>query len=243
MAPTIGRVPPRTVVYGVGDIHGRLDLLRDMHEQINQDAGARDADDFVVVYIGDYIDRGPSSRQVLDLLINGPLPGTRQVFLLGNHEQSMLSFINGDRALGEAWINFGGDATVVSYAAPPSADHAVSRDLALLHEQLLVQLPPEHLKFLKNLKHSFVCGTYLFVHAGIRPRRALERQDLDDMLWIREEFLESPVDHGYIVIHGHSIVDAVEFNGNRIAIDTGAYATGRLSCVVLDHESCKVLHT
>jgi serine/threonine protein phosphatase 1 len=242
-ASTVGRTPPGTVIYGVGDIHGRVDLLHDLHDKIRRDAVTRDADDIVVVYIGDYIDRGPRSREVIDLLIQGPLLGGRQVFLLGNHEQAMLGFLDGDRAIGEAWIGFGGLATLASYSVPMSAASPVSRDLAAMQEQLLDRLPSEHLAFLKRLERTFVCGSYLFVHAGIRLGRALATQNLDDLLWIRDEFHQSTKDHGYIVVHGHSIVGAVEFTKNRIAIDTGAYATGTLSCIVLESGNSSVLRT
>ena len=236
-------VPPRTApdtrVYAVGDIHGRLDLLRRINQQIHEDAYAHQAPRNVVVYLGDYIDRGESSRAVIDWLIDNPLPGFQSVHLLGNHEQSLLQFLT-DVGVGPAWLAYGGRATLLSYGVrPPAAE----RDLPATQEELRAALPARHLAFLRGLRLSHAEGDYLFVHAGVRPGVPLAAQSAEDLLWIREEFLQSGADFGKIVVHGHTIADAPEVRPNRIGIDTGAFASGTLTCLVLAEERWSFLQT
>lgn len=231
------RVPPGRRVYAVGDIHGRLDPLRDLRAQIAQDAHAAQAHDNVVVYLGDYIDRGPDSRGVLDLLIGEPLPGFRSVHLKGNHEEMLLACLHDPVRAGRLWLHNGGEQAVESYGlAPRGAPLAVCEAFAR-------RLPSQHRAFLEGLSLHHTAGDYLFVHAGIRPGVPVERQAPEDLLWIRDLFLQSPADHGRLVVHGHTPVEEPEIRPNRIGIDTGAFASGRLSCLVLWDAERRILRT
>jgi serine/threonine protein phosphatase 1 len=194
-----------------------------------------------VVYVGDYVDRGDDSRGVIELLSAGPLPGFRSVHLMGNHEDIMLRFLE-DASAAPLWIANGGDATLYSYGVPwrPAASEG---DYDYVQAEFRRALPESHLRFLRRLALSHVEGDYLFVHAGIRPGREIELQDAADLMWIRGEFLDSDADHGKVVVHGHTISPEPVLRDNRIGIDTGAVATGRLTCLVLDGSSQRILQT
>jgi serine/threonine protein phosphatase 1 len=257
-------VPAGSRVYAIGDIHGRADLLALLHAAILEDAaqaqsqtetgagGARR----VAVYVGDYVDRGLHSREVIDLLLREKLPGFESVFLMGNHEDMMLRFL-ADAGAGPLWLANGGDATLVSYgvrgAADPSADgggpsaDGGGNERAVRFESLrgalAAALPADHLAFLRALRPSHAEGDYLFVHAGVRPGVPVARQRREDLLWIRDEFLDSAADHGAVVVHGHSIAYQPERHANRIGIDTGAYVTGHLTALVLDGATQRFMST
>jgi serine/threonine protein phosphatase 1 len=223
------RVDEGTRVYAIGDIHGRVDLLRQLHGQILADAAAEGGRRNVLVYLGDYVDRGAHSCAVLDCLLDEALPGFEAVHLLGNHEDTLLEFL-GNVQVGPAWLAFGGGATLKSYGiAPPSSE----RDLIRAQSELRQRLPARHLEFMRRLKLSHVEGDYYFTHAGVRPGVPLDRQLPQDLLWIRDLFLDSRAAFGKVVVHGHTVVDAPEVRQNRIGIDTGAYASGTLTCLVL----------
>lgn len=233
--------PPGTRLYVVGDIHGRADLLRILHEAIRDDA-ADAPSRRVIVYLGDYVDRGGESSAVLEMLASGPPEGFEAVHLLGNHEAWLLDFLD-DPDQGAGWIMNGGGATLLSYGID-AAGISFQRDrLAKARADLRSRLPPSHLAFLESLKLSHVEGDYLFVHAGVRPGLPLDRQSADDLVWIRDEFLFSDADHGKVVVHGHTIVDEPEVLDNRIGIDTGAFATGRLTCLVLEGSARRFIST
>lgn len=235
------KAPAGARIYAVGDIHGRSDLLDRMHDMIRADARDARSAAKIVVYLGDYVDRGDDSRGVVDRLIARPLAGFRAVALRGNHEAFLLRFLE-DPEVGPAWIANGGDATLYSYGVD-WRQALLDGDLAGVSEALRGALPADHLAFFQELALSDVEGDYLFVHAGIRPGVALDAQSPDDLMWIRSEFLDSPIDHGRVVVHGHTISDRPEVRDNRIGIDTGAFATGRLTCVVLEGANRRVLQT
>jgi serine/threonine protein phosphatase 1 len=241
--PAAAAVPRGTRVYAIGDVHGRLDLLQDLHRQISDHAREYPAARRVVVHIGDYIDRGYQSRQTLDYLLDSPLPGFDMIHLLGNHERTMLEFLD-DVAVGAAWLRYGGRETLFSYDIEWDRDLAGDEDgLRRIQRDLRHRLPERHRRFLSDLPLTHEEGDYLFVHAGVRPGIPLERQVADDLLWIREEFLNSTADHGKVVVHGHSISEEPVLRPNRVGIDTGAFATGRLTCLVLDGNERSFLST
>lgn len=220
-------------VYAVGDIHGELALLDRLLGLIAQDAARRPDRRAVLVFLGDYIDRGPDSRGVLDRLIGGTPPGMEARFLAGNHEAALLDFI-ADPVANARWLGFGGAEALASYGVRASVGVRERARLKALRDQLLDRLPDAHRRFLAGLEDWASYGDYAFVHAGVMPGRALKRQRRDDLLWLREPFLSSPLRHEKIIVHGHTIVETPEIHPNRIAVDTGAYATGVLSAVVLD---------
>jgi serine/threonine protein phosphatase 1 len=236
------RVPPHRRIYAVGDIHGRSDLLDRLHEMIVADRAKAGAVRPVLVYLGDYVDRGPDSAGVIDRVL-GPPPGDFDVVcLIGNHEQMMLDFLAGAGA-GLGWLMNGGDATLASYGVPVAGEVYRREELVPLQQALIQRLPAAHRRFLNGLSHTHREGDYLFVHAGIRPGVPLDQQDAEDLIWIREEFLDSTTDHGAVVVHGHSIRPKVEMRKNRIGLDTGAFASGTLTCLVLQDDQRSLLQT
>jgi serine/threonine protein phosphatase 1 len=227
-------LPAGVRVYAVGDIHGRLDLLEELLSRLGADLRQRPVLRPIFVFLGDYIDRGPSSRETIDRLLKHR-ELNECVFLKGNHEQIAVSCLNNPRVFNQ-WLRLGGVETLASYGL--ALGHITSRTkVAELQAAFHRALPRTHLNFLRDQQTSFSCGDYFFAHAGIKPRVPLSRQTEQDLLWIREEFLTSNVDFGKIVVHGHTPTQAIEVRSNRINIDTGAYATGRLSCLVIDESS------
>ncbi len=228
-----------TRLYVIGDIHGRLDLLDRMIDKIDRDAKEHGATSLTVT-LGDYIDRGPDSRGVLDRLLSNPFPGN-YVALKGNHEALLQAFLV-DPATGAQWRHLGGLETLHSFGIPTAAlIRGQNYDQAAV--QLRAALSPAHRKFLASLKMSLTIGRYFLCHAGIRPGVSLVRQSEEDLLWIRDEFLNSTIDFGKIVVHGHTPTVKEQVLANRISIDTGAFATGRLTCAVLEKESSRFIST
>lgn len=235
-------VPPGSRVYAVGDIHGRADLLRELHQLIHEDAYRRQAPRNVVIYVGDYIDRGGDSPAVIDLLLNETLPSFESIHLKGNHEDSLLRFLD-DISVGPAWLLYGGAQTLLSYGVRPPYGAGRGEDLTRAQRELREKLPARHRRFMQGLKLTHVEGDYLFAHAGVRPGVALDQQQEEDLLWIRDEFLLSDAEFGKIVVHGHTITSRPDVQRNRIGIDTGAFASGTLTCLVLEGSDWSFLQT
>ncbi len=228
------RVPEGMRVYAIGDIHGRLDLLNVLLERINADFVGSGARQQVIICVGDYVDRGLHSSGVIDLLLDGMPPKAETRFLMGNHEEAFLQFMD-DPAIGPRWKDFGGLETLHSYGVEIAGNALKdARWFAEARAALNRNIPPRHLAFLRNLEMTAEYGDYFFVHAGIRPGVRLDRQIGVDLLWIRDEFLADRRDHGRVVVHGHTPTMDVENRSNRIGIDTGAYLTNNLSSIVLE---------
>lgn len=237
-----GRLPEGRRIYAIGDVHGRLDLLRALIAAIDteqKDAGTARP---TLVLLGDYVDRGPDSRGVVETLIEGPLPAFERVHLRGNHEASFLRFLD-DIAVGPSWLYYGGAETLASYGIAAARDEDDPARLAALQAAFAAALPESHRAFMRGLEPCRAIGGYLFVHAGVRPGVPLAGQSLDDLLWIRGEFLRSPADHGHVVVHGHTIDRKPQVRRNRIGIDTGAFATGVLTCLVLEADRYRLIQT
>lgn len=220
-------------IYAVGDIHGCVEELRALLGLIQVDAAAHSDREKVIIYLGDYIDRGPDSRGVVDLLIKEPLPGFESVHLKGNHEDTLARFLE-DARIAPLWLSFGGAATLLSYGVQPPGFSASDAALQRAGRELSASLPADHVAFYRRLRTKHLLGNYLFVHAGVRPGVPLGEQREEDMIWIRNEFLSSKADFGKIVVHGHNITPSPDIWPNRIGIDTGAFASGRLTCLVID---------
>jgi serine/threonine protein phosphatase 1 len=234
--------PAGSRLYAVGDIHGRADLLEALLEQITADAERHPEAAKRLIYLGDYVDRGPASSAVIDLVLQDGPPGIEVVALMGNHEEMMLRFLE-DIAVGRIWMMNGGDATLRSYGVEAPSMFAGTALLRHAQQHFAERLPARHRSFLEGLQISHTEGDYLFVHAGVRPGVPLDRQLTEDLLWIRDEFLESDRDFGKVVVHGHSITLDPEFRANRIGIDTGAYRSGQLTCLVLEDTERQLLTT
>ena len=230
-------VPDGVRVYVLGDLHGRLDLLDKVYSKIEDDIKKLDTSYALkLVFLGDYIDRGPDSKSVIDFLLK--ISGDdrlEKVFLKGNHEATLLNFIE-DPNIIQTWKTYGGLETLHSYGVDITA---VQEDKGIedVHKSFLSLLPEDHLEFLRALKLSYYTGDYFFCHAGVRPGVELEKQSEEDLIWIRDEFLSSHADHGKVIVHGHTPVEQPEIWSNRINIDTGAYISNKLSCLILDKDN------
>lgn len=242
--PGLPQVPSGTRVYAVGDVHGRSDLLDVLLAEILADAATAQGRGLrpIVVFLGDYVDRGPDSSGVVDRLCHLPAGDIQWHFLEGNHESAMQAFLSKPEANG-AWIDCGGLETLASYgvALPPGRRGRITRTGVAV--SLATALPTAHQQFLDHLDLFVELGDYIFVHAGLRPGIPVEAQSRQDLLWIREPFLSAPPPRGKRVVHGHSITAQPEILPARIGIDTGAYASGRLTCLVLEEANISMFAT
>lgn len=227
--------------YAVGDIHGRLDLLEQLLGTIHEDLLRRPAKKVLLVFVGDLIDRGPSSAQVMERLRTYSHPRVQTIFLLGNHEEVLLRILGGEADLITKWRWFGGAECLRSYGVDAGTLTGLNDDEAL--QVVRDAIPKEHVEFLESFDDSCRFGDYLFVHAGIRPGIEFDQQRQSDLRWIREPFLFDETDHGFIVVHGHTIRTEVEVRPNRIGIDTGAYRTGILTALAIDGSKSWFLDT
>ncbi|MGE0222862.1 MAG: metallophosphoesterase [Acetobacteraceae bacterium] len=223
--PAPGTLPAGRRVYAVGDIHGCSQQLANLHRLIAEDLARRPIASAVLVHIGDYVDRGPDTAGVIEMLRKGsPVPGVEMVNLLGNHEFTMMEALAGERAAVTDWLFAGGRPSLESYGVDPDSPRETWRQA----------VPDSHLEFLHGLGLMHREGGYAFVHAGVRPGVTLEEQVRDDLLRLRSPFLYSERDFGAVVVHGHTPVKAPVVKHNRIAIDTGAVFGGPMTCVVLE---------
>lgn len=225
LVPAPAAVPPGRRIYAIGDIHGCDAQLANLHAAIADDLAGRPVDSAVLLHIGDYVDRGTDTSGVLSRLARGPrIDGMAVINLVGNHDETMLHALSGDRAAATDWLFAGGRAALESYGIDPESPR----------EAWPEAIPAEHLAFLRGLTLSHQEGGYLFVHAGVRPGVPLHEQTREDMLRIRQPFLYTERDLGAVVVHGHTPVKAPAVRHNRIAIDTGAVFGGQLTCLVLE---------
>jgi len=232
------RLPDGMRIYAIGDVHGRVDLLDAAFARIDANLTRSAPDRVVHILLGDYVDRGPSSREVLDRLVERAR-AHHMICLKGNHESYLVEFLHDPSVLGD-WRHFGGLETLRSYGLNPSANPSGVEEQRLANA-FATALPGEHRQLLKKLGASFSCGDFFFAHAGVKPGIPLAQQSEHDLLWIRDDFLLSEQDFGKVIVHGHTPVLQPEFRPNRINIDTGAYATGRLTCLMIERDGIFVL--
>jgi serine/threonine protein phosphatase 1 len=235
-------VPANTRLYAIGDIHGCISELKTLFDMIEADMNP--AHQNVVITVGDYCDRGPDTHGVIEFLTSkiAEYAGSRihqLVCLRGNHDQRFLEFIDIPQEVGDPFLTFGGRQTLMSYGIDPDA-HPNHSSMARAFGR---EVPRHHLRFLDALPLMHVAGDYAFVHAGIRPGRALEDQSVDDLLWIRNAFLQHQGAHSHVIVHGHTIYERFDVQPNRINLDTGAFETGILSCAILEGTSMRKLQT
>lgn len=239
------KMPEKQCIYAIGDIHGRCDLLIKLLDQIDADATTvPDDTEITIVFLGDYIDRGLQSRQVIDLLLSDRLKNYQTVFLMGNHEEALLRFLE-DSSFGSQWSQYGGAETLFSYGLQPPRGRA-GFDPDAWHEvwdQFRMSLPPAHLEFFQSMQHYFTQGDYLFVHAGLRPNVPLEEQSATDMLWIRDDFLEDTSTFPQLIVHGHTPEPGPFLDNRRMGLDTAAYNSGILTAAKFIGTDIEVLMT
>lgn len=231
--------PRGQVLYAIGDIHGRLDLLAPLLEVIREDARAGSR--VIVVGLGDYVDRGADSPGVVDSLLElAALPGVEGRWLRGNHDQILLDFL-ADHSLGPYWCRVGGRETLFSYGVDPPPTRKHMTEWRAARDAFAANLPERHLGFFQDLSLSFACGDYFFVHAGARPGTPLEAQSERDLMWIRKEFLEHEGRFDRIVVHGHTPAEDVHADHRRLGLDTGAYMTGVLTACRFEGDARRVI--
>lgn len=225
------RLPDGERIYAIGDVHGRLDCLDALLAAIDADDLARGPANTRLIFLGDLMDRGAESRGVIERAMEFSRTG-RVIFLMGNHEEIFIHAWEGDRRAAELLHRVGGRETLMSYGVPASDyDEADLGDIVMMLDE---RVPASHVAFLRSFLDSYACGDYLFVHAGIRPGVALDAQEPSDLRWIRREFLDDDRDHGPMIVHGHSITEDVDVKHNRIGIDTGAFASGKLTAIGIE---------
>lgn len=225
------RAPEGMRIYAVGDVHGRLDLLQSMHAAIRAELAAHPVADWRIVHLGDYVDRGPDSCGVIDFLVDAMRAEPRVLALGGNHDLGFLEFLMAPQPDG-LFAEFGGYDTAMSYGV--RLDFRDMLHLMPGHAALSQAMPQSHLDFLSSLRLSVGFGDYFFCHAGVRPGVPLDRQDENDLIWIRRDFLDYPGRFDKVIVHGHTPVGEPQLLPNRINVDTGAYKSGRLTAVVLE---------
>lgn len=226
------RLPDGYRLYAIGDVHGRDDLLADLLATIEADSSERRPAKRIIVFLGDLIDRGPASAAVVERLRSYRPADAHVIFLAGNHEEVLLRILDGDEELVADWLRFGGAECLRSYGVDPGELRRMSPERAV--ETIRSAIPAAHAEFMRRFDDTFRAGDYLFVHAGIRPGVPLAAQVRSDLRWIREPFLTDRAEHGFVVVHGHTIRKQIEDCGNRIGIDTGAYRFGVLSALGLE---------
>jgi len=219
-------------IYAIGDVHGCHDLLTKLERIIVEDASAIDGEKWIIL-LGDMVDRGPSSAQVLDHLLAPPPEGFKRACLTGNHERMMVQFIEQPKSA-LRWLEFGGRETLLSYGMDPRVLESAGHSERKLKQLLQSHIPEEHVNYLKHLPCMIQSTKYVFVHAGLRPGVPIAKQVENDILTIKADFLNDTTDYGFTVVHGHTPVEEPEIRTNRINVDTGAYATGRISAVRLE---------
>ena len=232
------RGPENTLVYAIGDVHGRLDLLAEMHARIAAEIMRLRPPDWRIVHLGDYVDRGPDSKGVLEFLVRQTAADRRIVSLAGNHDIGFLDFLARPDPDG-LFALYGGVQTAGSYGV--TLDRADLRGFPAGHRALRAAVPASHTDFLRALKFSVTLGDFFFCHAGIRPGVALEAQDPQDLIWIRGDFHRHQDLHPKVVVHGHTPAPEPEVLPNRVNIDTGAFASGRLTALVVDRQEKRLL--
>jgi serine/threonine protein phosphatase 1 len=240
-AHPVGSIPDGQRVYAVGDIHGRADLLDTILATMEADDRSRAPAETMLIFLGDLVDRGPESARVVETLmqLKASRPTTR--FLLGNHEEVFLLALQGDLAALKFFVRIGGKPTILSYGIDEQSYEQA--DYEELLELLRERVPAAHIDFLSGFEDMIIVGDYAFVHAGVNPSKALQEQKPSDLRWIREPFLAHRRKHEKIIVHGHTIADDVEMLPHRIGLDTGAFASGRLSALALEGSQRWVLQT
>jgi serine/threonine protein phosphatase 1 len=239
------RAAPSTggrLVYAIGDVHGRLDVLAPLVRDIAEDAArSASAERPMLVFLGDYVDRGPESKGVVDLVLD--LAGTRAFevrTLKGNHEEALLQFLD-EPTFGQTWVEHGGASTLVSYGVQPPAQRTDRELWDRARRAFDAALPAPHRRFYEGLELMVTVGDYAFVHAGVRPGVPLDGQAERDLLWIRQEFLEEKSPFEKVIVHGHTPLEEPQLTPVRLGVDTGAYATGVLTAVRLEREDQRVM--
>lgn len=232
------RGPENLRLYAIGDVHGRLDLLQAMHQMVAAEIGRDSPVDWRVIHLGDYVDRGPDSKGVVDFLIAARRRDPRNVMLAGNHDIGFLDFL-AEPLVDGLFAHNGGPQTALSYGV--ALDLSSLAALRSGHAALAEAVPAAHVAFLRSLEFSAAFGDFFFCHAGVRPGVALEEQRPQDLVWIRHQFLNHAGLYEKVVVHGHTPAPEAEILANRVNVDTGAFRSGRLTALAIDGADKRIL--
>ena len=243
MPVSLGRsiTPPNTRIYAVGDVHGHIKLLEIIHTLIRNDLEKNPVDDYKLIFLGDYIDRGPDSAGCIEYLINLMAENNNVICLKGNHEDKLENFLADPIGFADSFFTYGGIDTAVSYGIDMAEYRGRDDEISRKGSELSNSIPAHHKSFYSKLDKSVTFGAYMFVHAGVRPGVALDQQSEDDLIWIRSEFITNQQLYEKVIIHGHTPAYPMEVQPNRINVDTHAYQTGVLSCLVLQGSDYRVI--
>ena len=235
---------PRNMrIYAIGDVHGYLQLLRDMVQKIRADLDANPSEEYKVVFLGDYIDRGPDSAGCVQCLIDLMAEDEQVICLKGNHEAKLENFLLNPLKLANSFFTYGGVECTQSYGVDIANYPSTDKDTVEVRDKLDKTIPPEHKRFYSQLNKSVTFGDYFFSHAGVRPGVPLTEQSDDDLMSIRSEFIQNETLYEKVIVHGHTPAYPMEILPNRINADTCAYDTGVLSCIVLEGTQYRVIET
>ena len=234
--------PRDTILYAIGDLHGHLDEHNILYAILENEIAKRPEKKHVIIYLGDYVDRGPDSYRLIDRLIkiqNSDSPATH-IFLKGNHENAFIGYMDSPLSWSK-WLDYGGMDTAESYGITFATDILIPSEHEALQQKLLQNVPVEHYTFLNTLETKYVARDYAFVHAGIQPGVPLSEQDEEDLIFIREPFLSWPHPHEKCIVHGHTITQTPNITPHRIGIDTGLYRYGVLTCAIFEDNNVSLL--
>jgi len=234
--------PQNMRIYAIGDVHGYLQLLRDIHLKIRNDLESNPTEEYKIVFLGDYIDRGPDSAGCVQFLIDLKAEDEHVICLQGNHEDKLENFLLNPLKVGDSFFTYGGVESAKSYNVD-IAIYPMEKDKVKARDELEENIPAEHRQFYAELMKSVAFGDYFFAHAGVRPAVPLSEQSDDDLIWIRSEFISNTALYEKVIVHGHTPAYPMEILPNRINVDTCAYDTGILSCLVLEGTKYRVIET
>lgn len=237
------KTPDNTRLFAIGDVHGCLEELKALHQLIMNDLAANPVKNYKIIHLGDYVDRGPQSCGCIQFLLDMTRENQNVLCFKGNHEDKFLKFLREPIETVDSFLTYGGEECAISYGVKPP-DNALSDEQTISFcEEMRKAIPIEHTDFLENLPTSYIAGDYMFVHAGIRPGVPLDAQDDYDLMWIRKDFLPHKEPFEKVIIHGHTPHHHVRVETNRINIDTMAFSTGKLTCLVLEADQYRFLET
>lgn len=237
----VGTKAAEGYAYVIGDIHGCYDELCELLELIESDAKSLTEGPIYIVFLGDLMDRGPKSNEVIEHLRTFNPDYAKPIFLMGNHEEVFLKVLSGSISALTSWFDFGGRECVRSYGVTNLGEILMNPENLLFRIQEAV--PQTHVDFMEGFDETFQFGPYLCVHAGIKPRVAIEKQSTRDLRWIRKEFMAYEKPHPFVIVHGHTIVERADIRPNRIAVDTGTYEGGPLTAVRLSRGDPYIIET
>ncbi len=233
--------PDNTRIYAIGDVHGHIDLLVKLHQKISDDLDKNPIDQHRIIFLGDYIDRGPDSAGCVEYLIELSAKNEAVICLKGNHEDKLEKFLKDPVAIADSFFTYGGGECAESYGVDMAGYRGDRPETLQKCEELNSNIPAHHIEFYAQLARTVTFGDYMFVHAGVRPGVALDQQSSHDLMWIRSEFIPHQGLYEKVIVHGHTPAFPMEILPNRINVDTQAYDTGVLSCIVLEDKEFRVI--